>query len=284
MARVEMNHLFAGIFSGKKILITGNTGFKGSWLAHWLIRMGAKVSGYSIDVPTNPSHFKLLNDSYETIYGDILDPKMLEETFNKVKPEFVFHLAAQSLVRESYLNPLLTYQTNCIGTLNILQAAKQCSSAKVMINVTTDKVYENKPAPQGYIETDPLGGYDPYSSSKACVEILSSSFRRSYLNSTSLQLANVRAGNVIGGGDWAQDRLLPDLVQSTAQGKQTLIRYPNAVRPWQHVLDPLSGYLLLAQNYLHWKLQLWKTFCHYYHLVNFSTVYTKTKLDLQFHG
>lgn len=243
-----MTNLFAGVYSGKRILLTGHTGFKGSWLTHWLLRMKASVTGYSIGIPTTPAHFTLLEDSCETIQGDILDKSALRRAFEKVQPEIVFHLAAQSLVREAYANPLLTYQTNVIGTLNVLEAAKECGSVRVFINVTTDKVYEHNPAPEGYKEDDPLGGHDPYSASKACVEILTSSFRRSFLENNSMQVASVRAGNVIGGGDWASDRLIPDLVRAARSGQATRIRYPQATRPWQHVLEPLSGYLLLASR------------------------------------
>ncbi|HRH65260.1 MAG TPA: CDP-glucose 4,6-dehydratase [Bacteroidia bacterium] len=250
MAPVEMNRLFGGIYSGKKILITGNTGFKGSWLAYWLHRMGGQVYGYSISVPTNPSHFRLLNTDHPTVFGDILDTENLKKIVTEFRPEIVFHMAAQSLVRESYVNPLLTYQTNCIGTLNVLQASRSVDSVRALVNITTDKVYEYRETVNGYTENDPLGGHDPYSSSKACAEILTASFRKSFLMDSGYLLASVRAGNVIGGGDWANDRLIPDLVTAAFENKETAIRYPDSIRPWQHVLEPLSGYLLLGQRLL----------------------------------
>ncbi len=253
MESLEINNLFRSIYQGKRILITGNTGFKGSWLSHWLHRMGGNVFGYSLNIPTTPSHFELLNDPYPTVFGDILDTDKLTRSIAEIKPEIIFHLAAQSLVRESYANPILTFQTNCIGTLNVLQASNACASVRAFVNVTTDKVYAYKQTEDGYIEEDPLGGFDPYSASKACVEIITDSFRKSFITETGYLLASVRAGNVIGGGDWAKDRLIPDLVKSTVLKKETIIRYPDSTRPWQHVLEPLSGYLLLGQQLLEGK-------------------------------
>ena len=239
------------IYKNKKVLITGHTGFKGAWLAFWLNSIGAKVTGYALKPDTNPSLFKILkiDSKINSVFGNILDEKNLEKVFNKVKPDIVFHLAAQPLVRLSYSEPLLTYKTNVIGTLNVLQAARKCGSVKAFVNITTDKCYENKETTRGYKETDPMGGYDIYSSSKGCAEILSSSYRRSFLRDGFL-LATVRAGNVIGGGDWALDRIVPDCIMAINKGKKIEIRNPLAVRPWQHVLEPLSGYLLLGQKLL----------------------------------
>jgi CDP-glucose 4,6-dehydratase len=236
-------------FSGKKILITGHTGFKGSWLTLWLVNLGAEVIGYSLEPPTKPNLFEILRLEKEIthIIGDVRDGEKLKNVFKKYKPEIVFHLAAQPLVRVSYKEPKLTYETNVMGTLNLLEAVRQTESVKVVIVVTTDKCYENKEWFYGYREVDPLGGYDPYSSSKACVEILVSSYR----NSFQLPVATVRAGNVIGGGDWQVDRLIPDCVKALSKGETIKIRNPDAIRPWQHVLEPLYGYLLLA-------VKMWK--------------------------
>ena len=231
-------------FSGKKILITGHTGFKGSWLTLWLVNLGAEVIGYSLEPPTKPNLFEILRLEKEIthIIGDVRDGEKLKNVFKKYKPEIVFHLAAQPLVRVSYKEPKLTYETNVMGTLNLLEAVRQTESVKVVIIVTTDKCYENKEWFYGYREVDPLGGYDPYSSSKACVEILVNSYR----NSFQLPVATVRAGNVIGGGDWQVDRLIPDCVKALSKGETIKIRNPDAIRPWQHVFEPLYGYLLLA--------------------------------------
>ena len=245
-----MQQLFGNVYAGKTILITGHTGFKGSWLTLWLHQLGAIVSGYSLDEVTTPSHFKLLNIDVETQYGDIRDKQKLEAFFSDVQPEVVFHLAAQSLVRESYRNVALTYETNITGTLNVFEAARKCNSVKAIINVTTDKVYENLEQQQAYQEQDRLGGHDPYSSSKACSEILTSSYRNSFLKDGSILLASARSGNVIGGGDWANERLIPDIMRSVSNNKVVEIRSPESVRPWEHVLEPLSGYLLLGKKLL----------------------------------
>ena len=241
------------IYKNKKVFITGHTGFKGSWLSLWLKKLGANVCGYSLEPDTKPSMFATLdikNRLDKSITGNILDKDLLEKTINEFKPDIVFHLAAQPLVRRSYKEPFLTYNTNVIGTLNVLEAAKKCESVTAFVNITTDKCYENKNQNEGYRETDALGGYDMYSSSKACAEILSSSFRRSFLNENGYLLATARAGNVIGGGDWAEDRLIPDCIRSIKNGKKIEIRNPYATRPWQHVLEPLSGYLLLGSKLL----------------------------------
>lgn len=246
--------MFNNIYEGKKVFLTGHTGFKGSWLALWLTKLGADVCGYSLAPNTTPSMFEALNIKdkiTKSIIGDILDEQTLEKSILEFQPDIVFHLAAQPLVRLSYHEPIMTYKTNVIGSLNVLEAARKCSSVKAFVNITTDKCYENKEINRGYKEDEPMGGYDMYSSSKGCVEIMSSSFRRSFLQEeNSMAMATARAGNVIGGGDWALDRLIPDCIRYINENKQIEIRNPIAVRPWQHVLEPLSGYLLLGQKLL----------------------------------
>ena len=246
--------MYNEIYKNKKVFITGHTGFKGSWLAIWLTQLGAKVCGYSLEPNTKPSMFNELNISgkiEKSVIGDILDTEKLEKTMREFKPDIIFHLAAQPLVRLSYSEPVLTYQTNVIGTLNVLEAARKTPSVKAFVNVTTDKCYENKEVKRGYKEDDPMGGYDMYSSSKGCVEIMSSSYRRSFLQKeNTYAMATARAGNVIGGGDWALDRLIPDCIRGINKGIDIEIRNPIAVRPWQHVLEPLSGYLLLGEKLL----------------------------------
>lgn len=246
--------MYNNIYAGKRVFLTGHTGFKGSWLALWLTSLGAKVCGYSLAPNTNPSMFKVLDIEHKiekSVLGDILDEKTLEKSISEFQPDIVFHLAAQPLVRLSYREPILTYKTNVIGTLNVLEMAKRCKSVKAFVNITTDKCYENKEVNRGYKEDEPMGGYDMYSSSKGCVEIMSSSFRRSFLQEEgTYAMATARAGNVIGGGDWAEDRLIPDCVRYINAGEKIEIRNPIAVRPWQHVLEPLSGYLLLGQKLL----------------------------------
>ncbi len=244
--------MFNNIYQGKRVFLTGHTGFKGSWLALWLTKLGAEVCGYSLAPNTEPSMFNELgieNKIAKSVIGDILDDAALEKTMQDFQPEIVFHLAAQPLVRLSYAEPVLTYKTNVIGTLNVLEAARKCPSVKAFVNITTDKCYENKEINRGYREDEPMGGHDMYSSSKGCVEIMSSSFRRSFLQN-GYAMATARAGNVIGGGDWALDRLIPDCVKFINAGQKIEIRNPVAVRPWQHVLEPLSGYLLLGQKLL----------------------------------
>ncbi len=246
--------MFNNIYQGKKVFLTGHTGFKGSWLSLWLTKLGAKVCGFSLAPNTTPSMFKELNINRQitqSVIGNILDEQALETAITDFQPDIVFHLAAQPLVRLSYAQPVLTYQTNVIGTLRVLEAARKCSSVKALVNITTDKCYENKEINRGYKEDEPMGGYDMYSSSKGCVEIMSSSFRRSFLQKEgTYAMATARAGNVIGGGDWALDRLIPDCVRSINAGIDIEIRNPIAVRPWQHVLEPLCGYLLLGQKLL----------------------------------
>lgn len=234
-------------YKGKRVLVTGHTGFKGGWLTLWLKELGADVCGYALEPNSTPSMFAAAGvaNGIRNVFGDILDRENLNKTFQDFQPEIVFHLAAQPLVRLSYAEPVLTYETNVIGTLNVLEAARKCGSVKAFVNVTTDKCYENKEVARGYKEDEPMGGYDMYSSSKGCVEILSSSYRRSFLKD-GYAMATARAGNVIGGGDWAADRLIPDCVRSIEAGQEIEIRNPVATRPWQHVLEPLSGYLLLG--------------------------------------
>ncbi|WP_166243645.1 CDP-glucose 4,6-dehydratase [Paenibacillus turpanensis] len=239
-------------WNGKKVLVTGHTGFKGSWLSLWLHQMGAEVIGFSLYPDQKPNMFEALkmNQLVNSIYGNICDRDKVIEVMNVCKPEIVFHLAAQALVRDSYENPFDTYQTNVMGTLNVLEAARQSGSVRTFISVTSDKCYENTGERKKFVETDPLGGFDPYSSSKACADILTSSYYNSFLKDENIHVATVRAGNVIGGGDWAKDRLVPDLIKSITSGRpeSVVIRNPNAVRPWQHVLEPISGYLIVARE------------------------------------
>ena len=243
--------MFNNVYKDKKVFLTGYTGFKGSWLALWLTSLGADVCGYSLAPNTKPSMFEELDIEHKitkSVIGNILDFDNLAKTINEFQPDFVFHLAAQPIVRLSYSEPIMTYETNVIGSLNVLEASRRCPSVKAFVNVTTDKCYENREINRGYKEDEPMGGYDMYSSSKGCVEIMSSSFRRSFLQEEgSMAMGTARAGNVIGGGDWAQDRLVPDCVRYINDGQKIEIRNPIAVRPWQHVLEPLSGYMLLGQ-------------------------------------
>jgi len=254
-----MINLFNNIYRDKVVLVTGHTGFKGSWLSLWLKQMGAKVVGYSLEPPTPVNHYNLLNLNIISIIGDIRDYKKLENTFAKYQPDIVFHLAAQPLVRLSYKEPKYTFETNIIGTLNIYEISREMKFVKAIVSITTDKVYENKEWIWGYKEIDPLGGYDPYSASKGCVEILTSSYRSSFFNidlynKTHITLlASCRAGNVIGGGDWSQDRLIPDIMKAANQNMRVTIRNPYSIRPWQHVLEPLSGYLQIGQKLLEGK-------------------------------
>jgi len=255
-----MKNLFDGVYNDKTVLVTGHTGFKGSWLCYWLNEMGAKVIGYSLEAPTIPNHISLLKLDIVSIIGDIRDLDKLNKTFKQYKPDIVFHLAAQALVRLSYKNPIETYETNVMGTLKVFEACKN-ANVKAIINITSDKAYENIESIWGYREKDPMGGYDPYSSSKGCAELLTSSYRKSYFNvneykkSHNTLLASCRAGNVIGGGDWAEDRLMTDIMLSVSQGTQVSIRNPQATRPWQHVLEPLSGYLHVGQKLLEEKVK-----------------------------
>ncbi|MEW6552583.1 MAG: CDP-glucose 4,6-dehydratase [Campylobacterota bacterium] len=255
-----MYNLFGGIYKDRTVLVTGHTGFKGSWLVYWLSQMGAKVIGYSLEAPTDPNHITLLNAEIISIIGDIRDQEKLNLIFETYKPDIVFHLAAQALVRLSYENPIETYETNVMGTLKVFEACRR-NNLKAIVNITSDKAYENREWIWGYRESDRLGGYDPYSSSKSCADILTNSYRNSYFNPKEYKkthntlLASCRAGNVIGGGDWAKDRLIPDIMISVSQRKKVNIRNPNATRPWQHVLEPLSGYLQIGQKLLEEKVE-----------------------------
>jgi len=238
----------------KKVFLTGHTGFKGSWLSIWLNSLGAEVTGYALKPPTKPSLFELcrLDRSMNSVIGDIRDGRRLEKAVLKAKPGIIIHMAAQPIVRESYADPHGTYETNVMGTVNLFEAARKCRSVRAILNVTTDKCYENKERLRGYKEGEPLGGYDPYSSSKACSELVTAAYRNSFFNPKDhavhgVALASARAGNVIGGGDWAADRLIPDMIRAALKGRKVLIRNPKSIRPWQHVLEPLSGYLTLAE-------------------------------------
>lgn len=248
-----MDKLFNNFYKNKNIFVTGHTGFKGSWLSIWLLNLGAKVIGYSLDPLTEEDNFvkAKLTDKLIDIRGDIRDREKLQHTFQKYKPEIVFHLAAQPIVTVSYEKPIETYETNVIGTLNVLECIRKTDSVKVGVIITTDKCYENKEQIWGYRETDAMGGYDPYSSSKGCVELLVASFRNSFMNSKDYEkhgkaISTVRAGNVVGGGDWAKNRIVPDSIRALLEDKPINLRNPNAIRPWQFVLEPLRGYLLLA--------------------------------------
>lgn len=234
----------------KRVLITGHTGFKGAWLGHWLCHMGAKVTGFALTPPSEVNLFDLsgLESKITHIIGDLRDLSALEGAVQQSDPEIVLHLAAQALVRPSYADPLETFSTNIMGTANLLQVCRDRAALKAIVVVTTDKCYENKEWPWGYREIDPMGGHDPYSASKGCAELITASMRRSFYVDSKTKIASARVGNVIGGGDWAADRLVPDLVRAFSNHQEVVIRYPNATRPWQHVLDPLCGYLCLAQH------------------------------------
>lgn len=242
-------------WKGKSVFLTGHTGFKGSWLSLWLHSLGARVTGYALAPPTSPNMYQLagIHGLVTSVAGDIRDFATLQESLSSSEPEIVFHLAAQPLVRDSYLAPVATFATNVMGTVNLLEAVRQCSSVRAVVNVTTDKCYENQGIDHSFSEEDPLGGHDPYSSSKACSELVTATYRTSYFNPHAylqhkVGIATARAGNVIGGGDWAKDRLVPDCIRALSSGVPIHIRNPDAVRPWQHVLEPLSGYILLAQR------------------------------------
>lgn len=240
----------SNFWKGKKIFLTGHTGFKGSWMSLWLNTLGAEVQGYSLE-PEKPislfSEAQIDKDMRSTI-GDIRDLDNLSKEIILFKPEIIVHMAAQPLVRASYIDPIKTYSTNVMGTANLLEASKKCSSIKTILNITTDKCYENKELDKSYREIDRLGGFDPYSSSKACSELVTSAYRNSFFLESDVSIATARAGNVIGGGDWSQDRLIPDILGSFASNKKVYIRYPNAIRPWQHVLESISGYLTLIER------------------------------------
>lgn len=242
-------------WTGKTVFLTGHTGFKGSWLSLWLQSLGAKVVGYALQPPTNPSLFEVARvaDGMTSIEGDIRDLTQLVAAMAEHQPEIVIHMAAQPLVRYSYRDPVETYSTNVMGTVNVLEAVRQAGSVRVVVNITSDKCYDNREWVWGYRENEPMGGYDPYSSSKGCAELVASAYRNSFFTPNEFDrhgvaMASVRAGNVIGGGDWAEDRLIPDIMRAITRGEPVHIRNPHAIRPWQHVLEPLAGYLLLAQK------------------------------------
>ena len=272
LEEMGMSQLF---WKNKKILVTGHTGFKGSWLSLWLQKMNANVVGFSKDIPTEPSHFKVaqVDKEMKSIIGDIRNYEEFENVFLEFKPEIIFHLAAQSIVHNSYEEPRETFSTNVLGTVNLLDISRKTKIPKVIINVTSDKCYKNTNQKKAFIETDPLGGFDPYSTSKACSELITDSFRNAYFDSdefTSIGLASVRAGNVIGGGDWSQYRLIPDIVKSIHGNYVLKIRNPNSTRHWQHVLDPLYGYLILAEK-------LWKNKKEFSSGWNFGPTYDEGK-------
>ena len=251
MENMVMNRLFGNSYQGKRVLITGHTGFKGSWLTLWLKELGASITGIALSPETSPNHWNLLNLDIDDHREDIRDADKLRKIILESQPEIVFHLAAQPLVRRSYRDPLETWTTNVMGTANLLNACRQCPSVKAIVVITTDKCYENQDRIRGYRENDRLGGHDPYSASKAGSELVVASYRKSFFNYPGApSLATARAGNVIGGGDWSVDRLIPDIVRSLQSKEPLMVRSPQATRPWQHVLESLSGYLLLGQKLL----------------------------------
>lgn len=242
-----MGH-FDDIYRGRRVLVTGHTGFKGSWLTLWLESLGAIIAGYSLDVPTQPSNFELLGlERHINHYvGDVRDRSRLADVMDKFRPDIVFHLAAQALVRHSYADPVATFETNVMGMVNVLECVRTRPSVEVLVVITSDKAYRNDEWCWGYRETDPLFGYDPYSNSKSCADLVAQSYFHSFLKHTPTRLAITRAGNVIGGGDWAEDRIVADCFRAVSRGEKVSIRNPLATRPWQHVLEPLGGYLLLG--------------------------------------
>ena len=250
----------AYFWQGKKVIVTGHTGFKGAWLSLWLQHLGAEVVGFSLDPPSDRNLFEVADVSRDMLdrRGDVRDLKCLIQCMEQHAPDVVFHLAAQALVRPSYTTPVETYATNVMGTVNVLESIRHCPSVKSAVFVTTDKCYENRESLRGYREEDPMGGHDPYSSSKGCAELVVSAYRRSFFESSSsaVNVATVRAGNVIGGGDWATDRLVPDMISGLVERNAFVIRNPAAIRPWQHVLEPLRGYLMLAER-LHGESRKW---------------------------
>jgi CDP-glucose 4,6-dehydratase len=246
----------AGFWRDRRVLLTGHTGFKGAWLALWLQSLGASVTGFALDVPTEPSLYQLarVGDNMHSIVGDVCDHDAVAAAITAAAPDVVIHMAAQSLVRRSFIEPRETYATNVMGTVNLLDAVRlHGAQVRALVNVTSDKCYENREWEWGYREQEPMGGHDPYSSSKGCAELVTDAFRRSFFSGAAhaeeprTRLASARAGNVIGGGDWGEDRLLPDIMRAALAGEQVRVRNPNSIRPWQHVLNPLSGYLVLAQ-------------------------------------
>lgn len=240
--------MFGDVYKGRRVLVTGHTGFKGSWLSQWLLELGAEVAGFSLYLPSSPSNFEVLGLEHRLRHyvGDIRDAEAVKAAFQEFRPEIVFHLAAQAIVRTSYDEPKLTFDTNLGGTVNVLEAVRVTPSVRTAVFITSDKCYENVEWEYGYREDDHLGGKDPYSASKACAEIAISSYARSFLIAEGKRIASTRAGNVIGGGDWAKDRIVPDCMRAWSSGKAPIVRSPLATRPWQHVLEPISGYLWLG--------------------------------------
>lgn len=248
MEKLGMTNTF---WSGKSVFVTGHTGFKGSWLSLALAAHGAKISGFALAPPTTPSMFDIAQVRTciaSHVIGDVRDAGALSEAIEQAKPEVIFHLAAQPLVRHSYADPVQTFETNVMGTVNLLEATRLCPSVKSVVNVTTDKCYENQEWAWAYRENEKLGGHDPYSASKACSEIVTAAYRSSFNQNSSVAIASARAGNVIGGGDWATDRLLPDFFRASDSGQMLKVRSPQAIRPWQHVMEPVSGYMQLAEQ------------------------------------
>lgn len=247
---LKMNKVNSKFWKDKKVFLTGHTGFKGSWLSTWLQLMGSEVKGISLSPQTSPALFAEANvaENMESIIGDIRNKDFVVDSMSQFNPDIVFHLAAQPLVRVSYREPIDTYSTNIMGTIHVLEAARYCSNLQAIVNITTDKCYANNEWEWGYREYEPMGGFDPYSSSKACSELVTSAYRSSFFQKSGIAVATARAGNVIGGGDWSVDRLIPDILNAFQNKQPVIIRNPNAIRPWQHVLEPLSGYLVLAER------------------------------------
>lgn len=245
-----MEKMVSSFWKDKKVFLTGHTGFKGSWMSLWLLKSGAKLTGYSLGLPTQPSLFEDLQISKDmnSIFADIRNMEQLKKSVKECQPDIIIHMAAQPLVRYSYREPVETYMTNVMGTVHLFEAARETSSVKTIVNVTSDKCYENQERSEGYSENEPMGGHDPYSNSKGCAELVTSAYRSSFFEKQNIALASGRAGNVIGGGDWAEDRLVPDIIRSVLKKEKLTIRNPKATRPWQHVLEPVGGYLLLAEK------------------------------------
>jgi CDP-glucose 4,6-dehydratase len=246
-----LNRQFGGVYAGRRVLVTGHTGFKGSWLCLWLYQLGAEVTGLALDPATDPAHWSELRLArIKDMRLNLHDRKGIASALEQIQPEIVFHLAAQPLVRRSYSDPLGTFQTNVLGLVHLFEAIRKVPTVKAVVNATTDKVYLEQDTDNGYDESHPLGGHDPYSTSKACAELISDCYRKSFFAANHVRIATARAGNVIGGGDWSEDRLIPDLIRATRAGIALRLRNPDAIRPWQHVLEPLSGYLQLGQHLL----------------------------------
>lgn len=252
MERAEIMSCFNDVYRGRRVLVTGHTGFKGSWLTLWLHHLGAKVAGLSNGVPSMPSNFELLGLEQITKHyeGDVRDKSFLEKAIDDFKPDIIFHLAAQALVRQSYADPVATFETNIMGMVNILECVRTRPWISASVLITSDKAYRNVEWCWGYRENDQLGGYDPYSGSKSCADLIAQSYFHSFLHQTPTKIAITRAGNVIGGGDWAEDRIVPDCIRAWSKGESVMVRSPQATRPWQHVLEPLSGYLWLGTKLL----------------------------------